>query len=333
MTFKALLLSEDSSGEKPTVSAAMTDLEEAALPDVDNPVTISVEYSSLNYKDGMVLQGIGRLVRTYPHIPGVDLAGTVIDSADGRYQLGDQVLCTGWRVGEMHWGGYSQQARLNADWLVPVPGGMTTKDVMAIGTAGFTAMQALDALESHGVKNGEPILVTGASGGVGSSAIMWGAALGHHMVASTGRVENADDLRALGAADVIDRSELSEPPGRPLLKERWAGCIDAVGGDTLAHVLAEMAYGGSVAACGLAGGNVLSTTVIPFLLRGVNLLGIDSVMAPFDERQRIWGRIAKIFDADTLASITTEVELADIASNAPKILAGQTKGRTVVVTS
>jgi acrylyl-CoA reductase (NADPH) len=333
MTFKALLLSQDSSGEKPTVSAAMTELDEAALPDVENPVTISVEYSSLNYKDGMVLQGIGRLVRSYPHIPGVDLAGTVIDSADGRYQLGDEVLCTGWRVGETHWGGYAERARLNGDWLVPVPEGMTTKDVMAIGTAGFTAMQALDALESHWVNKGDPILVTGASGGVGSSAIMWGAALGHHMVASTGRVENADDLRALGAADVIDRSELSEVPGRPLLKERWSGCVDAVGGDTLAHVLAEMAYGGSVAACGLAGGNSLTTTVIPFLLRGVNLLGIDSVMAPFEERQRIWSRIAKIFDAETLASITTEIPLADIASNAPKILAGQTKGRTVVVTS
>ncbi len=333
MTFKALLLSEDSSGAKPTVSAAMTDLADDALPEVANPVTISVEYSSLNYKDGMVLKGIGRLVRTYPHIPGVDLAGTVVDSADGRYQLGDQVLCTGWRVGEMHWGGYAQRARLNADWLVPVPTGMSTKDVMAIGTAGFTSMQALDALESHGVNKGDPVLVTGASGGVGSSAIMWGAALGHHMVASTGRVENSDHLRAIGAADVIDRAELSEAPDRPLLKERWVGCVDAVGGDTLAHVLAEMTYGGSVAACGLAGGNALKTTVIPFLLRAVNLLGIDSVMAPFEERQRIWARIADAFDPGALASITTEVPLSEIVSNAPKILAGQTKGRTVVATS
>jgi acrylyl-CoA reductase (NADPH) len=308
----------------------MTDLEESALPTPENPVTVAVEFSSLNYKDGMVLGGIGRLVRTYPHIPGVDLAGTVIDSSDGRYQLGDQVLCTGWRVGEMHWGGYAERARLNADWLVSVPSGMTTKDVMAIGTAGFTAMQAIDALESQGVTQGDPILVTGASGGVGSSAIMWGAALGHHMVASTGRMENADDLRALGATEVIDRAEISDPPGRPLLKERWAGCVDAVGGDTLAHVLAEIRYGGSVAACGLTAGNTLTTTVIPFLLRGVNILGIDSVIAPYEERQRIWGRIAEVFDAGALGSITTEVPLAEIADQAKDILAGQTRGRTVV---
>lgn len=311
----------------------MTDLEESALPTVENPVTVAVEYSSLNYKDGMVLRGIGRLVRTYPHIPGVDLSGTVIESADGRYQLGDQVLCTGWRVGEMHWGGFAERARLNADWLVPVPSGMTTRDVMAIGTAGFTAMQAIDALESHGVKPGDPILVTGASGGVGSSAILWGAALGHHIVASTGRMENADELRALGAAEVIDRAEISDAPGRPLLEERWAGCVDAVGGDTLAHVLAEINYGGSVASCGLAGGNTLTTTVIPFLLRSVNILGIDSVVAPYEERQRIWARIAEVFDADSLASITTEVPLAEIADQAKEILAGQTKGRTVVRTT
>ena len=332
MTFKALLLSEDKSGEKPVVSASLTDLTESDLPTPENAVTISVEYSSLNYKDGMVLQGVGRLVRNYPHVPGVDLAGTVTDSADGRFQLGDEVLCTGWRVGEMHWGGYAEVARLNADWLVAVPAGMTTRDVMAIGTAGFTAMQAIDALESAGVQKGDPILVTGASGGVGSSAIMWGSALGHHMVASTGRPENADDLKALGAADVIDRNEISEAPGRPLLKERWAGCVDAVGGDTLAHVLAEMNYKGSVAACGLAGGSMLSTTVIPFLLRGVNLLGIDSVMCPFDERQRIWGRIGEVFNADALAKITTEVALADIAASGSEILAGKTKGRTVVKT-
>ncbi|MBT8241748.1 MAG: oxidoreductase [Acidimicrobiia bacterium] len=333
MTFKALLLSEDSTGEKPRVSPAMTDLEESDLPATENPVTVAVEYSSLNYKDGMVLRGIGRLVRAYPHIPGVDLAGTVIDSADGRFQLGDQVLCTGWRVGEMYWGGYAERARLNADWLVSVPSGMTTKDVMAIGTAGFTAMQAIDALESQGVKKGDPILVTGASGGVGSSAIMWGAALGHQMVASTGRMENAEDLRALGAAEVIDRAEISDAPSRPLLKERWAGCVDAVGGDTLAHVLAEIRYGGSVAACGLTGGNTLTTTVIPFLLRGVNILGIDSVIAPFEERQRIWARIAEVFDADALASITTEVPLTGVADRATDILAGQTRGRTVVRTT
>ncbi len=332
MTFKALVLSEDTSGEKPAVSAALTDLSDSDLPSPENAVTISVEYSSLNYKDGMILKGIGRLVRNYPHVPGVDLAGTVTESSDGRFQLGDSVLCTGWRVGEMHWGGYSEQARLNADWLVEVPSSMTTRDVMAIGTAGFTAMQAIDALEQAGVQKGDPILVTGASGGVGSSAIMWGAALGHHMVASTGRPENAEDLTALGAAEVIDRNEIADAPERPLLKERWAGCVDAVGGNTLAHVLAEMHYKGSVAACGLAGGNVLSTTVIPFLLRGVNLLGIDSVMCPFEERERIWSRIGEVFDANALHKITTEVALADIASHAGEILAGKTKGRTVVKT-
>ncbi len=328
MSFKALVLSE-SDGD---VSSSLTELDAADLPQPENPVTVAVDYSSLNYKDGMVLQGVGRLVRNYPHIPGVDLAGTVVDSADGRFQLGDEVLCTGWRVGEMHWGGYAERARLNADWLVPVPKGMTTREAMAIGTAGFTAMQALDALESVGVQKGDPILVTGASGGVGSSAILWGAAMGHHIVASTGRMENAGDLKALGAAEVIDRNEIAEAPGRPLLKERWAGCVDAVGGDTLAHVLAEMNYGGAVAACGLAGGNTLTTTVIPFLLRGVKLVGIDSVMAPYDERIRVWERISGVFDSERLASITTEVALADIASRASEILAGQTKGRTVVKT-
>ena len=300
------------------------------LPTPQNAVTVAVEHSSLNYKDGMILQGIGRLVRTYPHVPGVDLAGTVIDSSDGRYALGDQVVCTGWRVGETHWGGYAEQARLNADWLVPLPSALSTRDAMAIGTAGFTAMQALMALERHGVNAGDPILVTGASGGVGSSAVMWGAALGHHIVASTGRAENADGLLALGAAEVIDRAELAAAPTRPLLSERWAGCVDAVGGDTLSHVLAEMAYGGSVAACGLTAGNALNTTVIPFLLRGVNLLGIDSVMASSAERERVWTRIAEVFQPDQLASITTEVGLADLIELAPQILAGQTRGRIVV---
>ncbi len=328
MSFNALVLS-DASGK---ITAAITQLEESSLPRPDNSVTVAVEYSSLNYKDGMILQGIGRLVRDYPHIPGVDLAGTVTDSSDGRYAIGDQVLCTGWRVGESHWGGYAEKCRLNGDWLVPLPKGMTTKDVMAIGTAGFTAMQCLDALERSGVEQGSPILVTGASGGVGSSALMWGAAMGHHMVASTGRMDNEAALRDWGAAEVIDRAEISDAPAKPLLKERWAGCVDAVGGDTLAHVLAEMNYGGSVAACGLAGGNSLNTTVIPFLLRGVKLLGIDSVMASFDERLRIWTRIADVFDATKLAAITTEVNLADIADLASQILAGQTTGRTVVNT-
>ncbi|MDH3680998.1 MAG: acryloyl-CoA reductase, partial [Acidimicrobiia bacterium] len=239
---------------------------------------------------------------------------------------------TGWRVGEVHWGGYAHRARVDADWLIPVPEGLTTRQAMAVGTAGFTAMQALMALERHGVSPGPDakLLVTGASGGVGSSAVLWGSAAGHHVVASTGRPENTSDLQGLGAAEVIDRAELADSPDRPLLAERWAGCIDAVGGDTLAHVLTEVTYGGAVAACGLAGGNGLSTTVIPFLLRGVSLLGIDSVMCPYDERLAVWSRIADVADTDKLDSLTSEVALADLASLAPEILAGQVKGRVVV---
>ncbi len=330
-TFTALLL-EQSEGDngKPAYSCAVTEVPNDQLPDGD--VTVAVDYSSLNYKDGMILQGIGRLVNDYPHVPGVDLAGTVETSDDARFSPGDKVVLTGWRVGEVWWGGYATRARVKADWLVPIPEGISTKQAMAIGTAGFTAMQALVALEQHGLDQGQPLLVTGASGGVGSSAILWGGLAGHHVVASTGRLENSDELTTLGAAEVIDRNELSEKPTRPLSSERWAGCIDAVGGDTLAHVLTEMMQGGSVAACGLAGGNGLDTTVIPFLLRGVNLLGIDSVMAPFAERTAVWGRIADVIDGAKLDSLTTEVGLADLPALAPQILAGQVKGRTVVRT-
>ncbi|MEM9134093.1 MAG: MDR family oxidoreductase [Actinomycetota bacterium] len=328
MTFTALLLEQNDDG----VTSAITELDDDRLP--EGAVTVGVEWSSLNYKDGMVLQGIGRLVRDYPHIPGIDLAGTVEASADERFAPGDRVALTGWRVGEAHWGGYAERARVEADWLVPLPDGLTTRQAMAVGTAGFTAMQALMALEAHGLEPGadNPLLVTGASGGVGGSALLWAKAAGHHAVASTGRPENADDLRALGAAEVIDRAELSENPSRPLLSERWAGCIDAVGGDTLAHVLAEMRYGASVAACGLAGGNGLGTTVIPFLLRGVNLLGIDSVQCPQPQRLAVWTRIADALDGGDAAldDLTSEVALADVAELAPAILAGEVKGRTVV---
>ena len=334
-SFSALVLteSEPEEGKRPKVVSEYTQLELSDLPDgPDDNVLVNVEWSSLNYKDGMVLNGLGRLVREYPHVPGVDMAGTVLESNDDRYSAGDRVALTGWRVGEIHWGGYAERARVNADWLVPLPESISTRQAMAIGTAGFTAMQALLALEAHGVSPSadNPILVTGASGGVGSSAIQWGAARGHHIVASTGRVENSDELRTLGAAEVIDRSELAENPTRPLLTERWAGCVDAVGGDTLAHVLAAMRYSGSVAACGLAGGNSLSTTVIPFLLRGVNLLGIDSVQCPYDTRMEVWSALADAIDGDKLESMTTEVALADVASLASDILAGQVKGRTVV---
>ncbi len=326
MTFTALLLDETDDG----VAAAVTDLDDDRLP--EGSVTVRVEWSSLNYKDGMVLQGIGRLVRNYPHVPGIDLAGVVEASDDARYQPGDAVVLTGWRVGEVHWGGYAHRARVDADWLVPLPEGITTRQAMAVGTAGFTAMQALMALERHDVRPADDakVLVTGASGGVGSSAILWASLGGHHVVASTGRPENADELRALGAAEIIDRNELADNPSRPLLTERWAGCIDAVGGDTLAHVLAEMSYGGAVAACGLAGGNGLATTVIPFLLRGVSLLGIDSVMCPYPERLAVWSRIADVVDADKLDALTSEVALDALPTMAPDILGGQVKGRTVV---
>lgn len=331
-TFTALLLEQaDGPDGKPTYGTSVTEVANDKLPDGD--VTVAVEYSSLNYKDGMVLQGIGRLVSDYPHVPGIDLAGVVESSDDARFAPGDRVALTGWRVGEIWWGGYASRAKVKADWLVPLPDGLTTRQAMSVGTAGFTAMQALVALENHGLTAGDPLLVTGASGGVGSSAILWGGLAGHHVVASTGRLENGDELKALGAAEVIDRAELSENPSRPLLAERWAGCIDAVGGDTLAHVLAEMQYGGSVAACGLAGGNGLPTTVIPFLLRGVSLLGIDSVMASAEERTAVWGRIADVVDGPKLDALTTEVGLGDLAALAPAILAGQVKGRTVVATS
>lgn len=326
--FLALLITKDESG----LDVSIAELSNDQLP--EGEVTVAVEYSTLNYKDGMILQGIGGLVRHYPHIGGVDFAGTVESSQDARYSPGDKVISTGWRVGENRWGGYSQRARVKANWLVGLPEPISTRQAMAVGTAGFTAMQALMALEQQGLEPGQPLLVTGASGGVGSAAVLWASLAGHHVIASTGRPENSGDLLALGAAEVIDRAELAEAPGKPLLKERWAGCIDAVGGDSLAHILAETKALGSVAACGLAGGNGLNTTVIPFLLRGINLLGIDSVMCPQETRTEVWGQIAEaLSNSDTAAkfeSLTSEVELSDLAELAPKILAGQVKGRTLV---
>ena len=273
--FRALLL--DQVDDK--VNATLTDLEDDRLPAGD--VTVAVEYSTLNYKDGLVLNGLGRLVRTYPHVPGVDFAGTVLDSEHDAFKPGDRVVSTGWRVGEIHWGGYAEKARVKGDWLVPLPDGLTSRQAMALGTAGFTAMLAVMALEDHGVApdRGE-VLVTGAAGGVGSVAVALLARLGYQVAASTGRESTHDYLKDLGTGSLIGRDEIATPSGRPLDKERWAGCVDSVGGATLACVLPQIAYGGAVAAVGLAGGNKLETTVIPFLLRGINLLGIDSVMCP-----------------------------------------------------
>jgi len=325
--FKALVLEE---GKKAPV-VSLRELERADLP--DGEVLVRVSHSSLNYKDGMILKGLGRLARKYPHVPGIDLAGAVLESSDDRYRPGDAVVLTGWRVGEAHWGGYAQLARVKADWLVPLPDDLSPRQAMAVGTAGFTAMLAVQALEDHGLLAGEAeeVLVTGASGGVGSVAVALLACLGFHVAAVTGRPENQGYLEDLGARTVVPRQALSGAPGKPLLSERWAGCVDAVGGDMLAHVLAEMRYGGSVAACGLAGGAALNTTVLPFLLRGVNLLGIDSVMCGFESRVRVWQRLARVLPGSALEAMTTEIELAQLPDYADRILKGQLRGRTVVV--
>ncbi|HKS88298.1 MAG TPA: MDR family oxidoreductase [Stellaceae bacterium] len=323
--FRALVLHEE--GGK--VVPRLENLDEDRLP--SGEVTVAVEYSTLNYKDGMVLQGIGRLVRQYPHVPGIDFAGTVESSGSPAFKPGDPVILTGWRVGEVHWGGYAEQARVKAEWLVHRPAALSAKQAMAIGTAGFTAMLATMTLERHGLKPGDgDVLVTGAAGGVGSIAISLLAKLGHHVVASTGRPELRDYLQGLGAAELIDRAALAEKPARPLDRERWAGAIDAVGGNTLAMILTQLKYRAGVAACGLAGGSELAATVIPFLLRGVNLLGIDSVMCPQDERVAAWERLARDLPHDRLDRLTDIVPLSQVADLAPRILAGGTRGRIVV---
>jgi acrylyl-CoA reductase (NADPH) len=292
-------------------------------------VTVAVEYSTVNYKDGLCIGPGGGLVRNYPHIPGIDFAGTVITSDDARYKTGDKVVLTGWRVGEAHWGGYSQQARVKADWLVPLPAGIDTRQAMAVGTAGFTAMLAVMALEDHGIKDG-PVLVTGAAGGVGSVATAILANLGHKVAAVTGRPETAQYLESLGATQIVAREDINETVKRPMEAEAWGGCVDAVGGAMLARVLGQMQYGASVAAVGLAGGAGLPATVIPFLLRGVNLLGIDSVMQPYDNRVRAWNRIAKDLPMDTLETMVHAATLSDLPDLGRAILEGQVKGRIVV---
>ncbi|CCQ73184.1 MDR family oxidoreductase [Magnetospira sp. QH-2] len=326
--FKALVTekTEDS------VSNEIRDLDESALPDGD--VTVDVQYSTINYKDGLVLNGLGGLVRNYPHVGGIDFAGTVAESSHGSYKPGDAVVLTGWRVGEVHWGGYAEKARVNGDWLVPLPDGLSPKRAMALGTAGFTAMLAVMALEDQGMTPGDgEVLVTGAAGGVGSVATAILANLGYQVAASTGRAETLAYLSELGAKTMIDRTQLSEPTNRPLDRERWAGCVDAVGGTTLARVLTQMKHGGSVAAVGLAGGNKLETTVIPFLLRGVNLLGIDSVLCPFEKRQRAWQRIVSDLPMDKLDSMVSEATLQELPDLADAILKGGVKGRTVIKVS
>jgi acrylyl-CoA reductase (NADPH) len=325
MSFKAILLEE--SGGK--VAGALKTLDEAQLPEGD--VTVAVEYSTLNYKDGLVLGGLGRLVRRYPHVPGVDFAGTVEDSKSIRFKRGDKVILTGWRVGEAQWGGYAQKARVMSEWLVPLPQGLTTRQAMGIGTAGFTAMLAVLALETHDVRpeSGE-VIVTGAAGGVGSVATAILAKLGYAVAASTGRADSHDYLRALGASSIVDRATLSEKPTKPLLSERWAGGIDTVGGNTLANLLAQIKYRGSVAACGLAGGGDLPTTVMPFILRGVKLVGIDSVMCPMTPRMEAWQRLGHDLPLEKLDAMIRTVPLAEALALGPEILKGQVRGRIVV---
>lgn len=326
--FRAIRIDRDDAG---STAAALVELDDDALPAGD--VLVDVAWSTLNYKDGLVLNGQGGLVKNYPHVPGVDFAGTVIESADARFSPGDDVVLTGWRVGELHWGGYAERARVNGDWLVALPDGLSGREAMAIGTAGLTVMLALMALESAAVKpDSGPVLVTGAAGGVGSVACSLLAANGYEVEGSTGREDTHDYLASLGVTRVVPREELAEPNGRPLNREHWVGCIDAVGGTTLATVLTRLRYGGAVAAIGLAGGSALETTVIPFLLRGVSLLGIDSVMCPTARRIEAWARLARELPRDGLESMVREVPLGDVIALGREILDGQVRGRVVVNT-
>ena len=325
--FNALVVEKNDEGK---THAALRQIDIDALPQGD--VLVAVDYSTLNYKDGLCIGPGGGLVRTYPHVPGIDFAGTVEASQDPRYAPGDKVVLTGWRVGEVHWGGYAQKARVKADWLVPLPQGISTRDAMAVGTAGLTSMLAVRALEDHGLVPGAgPVLVTGAAGGVGSVAVALLAALGHEVAAVTGRPEQEQYLRALGAAQIVARDSLTEVTRKPLEAETWAGCVDAVGGAMLGRVLKQMHYGSSVAAIGLAGGAAIEGALItPFILRGVNLLGIDSVMQPFENRKRAWARLAADLPMEKLHSMVQMATLADLPGLGADILKGQVKGRVVV---
>ncbi len=323
---RALVVEKNEEGQ---TSASVQEIDENRLPDGD--VTVAVEYSTLNYKDGLCIGPGGGVVRTYPHVPGVDFAGTVETSQDSRYSPGDKVVLTGWRVGEVHWGGYAEKARIKADWLVPLPEGLSPRQAMAVGTAGLTAMLAVMALEDHGLApgNGE-VLVTGAAGGVGSVATAILAQLGYDVAAVTGRPETAGYLTSLGAGRIVPREELAEIVKRPLESETWAGCVDAVGGAMLARILGQMKYGASVAAVGLAAGAAVPATIIPFLLRGVNLLGIESVMQPTRNRLRAWKRIERDLPMNKLEAMVQMASLEDLPQLGSDILKGRVKGRVVV---
>ncbi len=323
-TFKAIRIDKAEKG----TTAALTRFDEAELMEGD--VTVTVEWSTLNYKDGLAVTGKAPVVRRFPMIAGIDFAGTVEASSHPQWKPGDKVICTGWGLGETHLGAYAEKARVKGDWLVRLPDSMTSRSAMAIGTAGFTAMLAVLALEKHGLtaKHG-PIVVTGAAGGVGSVAIAVLSKLGYSVIASTGRMSEAPYLKALGAAEAIDRNELSGP-AKPLARERWAGGIDSVGSTTLANLLSMTKYGGAIASCGLAGGMDLPSSVAPFILRGVCLLGINSVMCPIELRKIAWSRLASDLDPGKLSEITHEIGLDQVIEAGVKILAGQVRGRNVV---
>jgi acrylyl-CoA reductase (NADPH) len=323
-TFKAIRIDKAEKG----TAAALVQFDEAELMEGD--VTVRVEWSALNYKDGLAVTGKAPVVRRFPMIAGIDLAGTVEHSSHPQWKAGDKVICTGWGMGETHLGAYADKACVKGDWLVRLPEGMSTREAMAIGTAGFTAMLSVLALEKHGLtpKHG-PVVVTGAAGGVGSVATAVLSKLGFQVIASTGRLSETGYLRGLGAAEVIDRSELSGA-AKPLAKERWAGGVDSVGSTTLANVLSMTKYAGAIAACGLAAGMDLPTSVAPFILRGVCLLGIDSVMCPIELRETAWSRLASDLDRTKLTEITHEIGLDQVINAGAKILAGQVRGRIVV---
>jgi acrylyl-CoA reductase (NADPH) len=323
-TFKAIVVEKVEGGQK----VGLTDFDEAGLMDGD--VTVRVEWSTVNYKDGLAVTGNAPVVRRFPMIPGIDFAGTVDASSHSQWKPGDRVILTGWGVGETHLGGYAEKARVKGDWLVRLPQRNSARGAMAIGTAGFTAMLAVMALERHGVtpRHG-PVIVTGAAGGLGSVAVTLLAKLGFAVIAATGRPSEADYLKSLGAQEIIERKELAGA-ARPLGRERWAGGIDSVGSTTLANVLSMTRYGGAVAACGLAGGMELPASVAPFILRGVSLIGIDSVMCPLDRRQEAWKRLASDLDAGKLAAMTTETDLAGVIEAGRRIVQGGVRGRVVV---
>lgn len=326
--FRALYLEQNADK---TTAASVRTLDDSALPGFDaNGVTVDVQYSTINFKDGLAITGKSPVVRKWPMVPGIDFAGTVSASDDPRWKVGDAVILNGWGVGESHWGGLAERARVNGDWLVRLPASLQAADAMALGTAGYTAMLCVLALERQGVKPGSgDILVTGATGGVGSVAVSLLSRMGHRVVASTGKADEAAYLQALGAAEVIDRATLSAP-GKPMQKERWAGVVDTVGSHTLANACASTRYGGIVTACGLAQGMDLPLTVAPFILRGVSLIGIDSVMAPLARRIEAWDRLAQDIDHAALALIARRIGLAEAMAVAPQILGGAIRGRLVV---